>query len=53
MRQRESRIGVAATEGGVLQRESRIGVAVKELMKKTTDRDSTNAVLRDFSNIYE
>jgi hypothetical protein len=46
-------IGVAATEGGVLQRESRIGVIVKELMKKTTDRESTKAVLRHFSNIYE
>jgi hypothetical protein len=28
-------------------------VVVKELMKKTTDKESTNVVLRDFSNIYE
>ncbi len=51
--QRESRIGLAATEGGALQKESRISVVVKELMKKTTDKESTNAVLRDFSSKYE
>jgi hypothetical protein len=50
--QRESRIGVAAKEGCILQRESLISVMVMKLMKKTTDRETTNAVLRHFSDIY-